>query len=171
MVSLPIYVGLVWFGLLAFYGISTLVGYCCGPQKGSLMKTRILDNRLSYTRKIELRRKGKKSCTVWITPILICLLVAKSLSTNNGEKSPLWWDGLGSHNSYLMPNPVYIKYTRFVNILLIMFLNKLEFNFLFLYTIKWFQVLLSNMNNSDSYKPFVCIQLNGFKYYNVTVTI
>ena len=45
------------------------------PRKGSLMKaqTCILDNRLYYTRKIELHRKGKKSRTVWITPILICL--------------------------------------------------------------------------------------------------
>ena len=45
------------------------------PRKESLMKTqtRILDNRLYYTRKIELHRKGKKSCTVRITPILICL--------------------------------------------------------------------------------------------------
>ena len=148
------------------------------PLKGSLMKTqtRILDNRLYYTRKIELHRKGKKSRTVRITPILICGIwcsphltgmcgtraffrwvraqghsphapgisqkclrhrrhshyykspgteihstrsvplitrpaevlpgtwrgiqrywsafqAAKSLSTNNGEKSPLWWDG------------------------------------------------------------------------------
>ena len=38
------------------------------------MKTqsRILDNRLHYTRKIELHRKGKKSRPVQITPILIC---------------------------------------------------------------------------------------------------
>ena len=44
------------------------------PLKGSLMKTqtRILDNRLYYTRKIELHRKGKKSHTVRITPVLIC---------------------------------------------------------------------------------------------------
>ena len=44
------------------------------PRKGSLMKTqtRILDSRLYYTRKIELHRKGKKSRTVRITPILIC---------------------------------------------------------------------------------------------------
>ena len=51
------------------------------PRKGSLMKTqtRIFDNRLYYTRKIELRRKGKKSRTVRITPILICPLAAKSL--------------------------------------------------------------------------------------------
>ena len=50
------------------------------PWKGSLMKTqtRILDNRLYYTRKIELHRKGKKSRTVRITPILICPLAAKS---------------------------------------------------------------------------------------------
>ena len=90
------------------------------PQKGSLMKTqtRISDNRWYYTRKIELHRKGKKSRTVRITPILICHLfvaashltrldtrskarrailichlAAKSLSTNNGENSPLCWDG------------------------------------------------------------------------------
>ena len=36
-------------------------------------QTRILDNRLYYTRKIALHRKGKKSRTVRITPILICL--------------------------------------------------------------------------------------------------
>ena len=66
--------------------------YLLWPRKGLLMKTqtRILDNRLYYTRKIELHRKGKKSRTVWITPILTC---KKSLSTNNSEKSPLWWDG------------------------------------------------------------------------------
>ena len=45
---------------------------CCGLGKGHLWKqTRILDNRLYYTRKIELHRKGKKSRTVRITPILI----------------------------------------------------------------------------------------------------
>ena len=43
------------------------------PRKGSLMKTQtwILDNRLYYTRKIELHRKGKKSRTVHITPIVL----------------------------------------------------------------------------------------------------
>ena len=47
--------------------------YVVAP-KGSLMKTqtRILDNRLYYTRKIEVHRKGKKSRTVRITPIVIC---------------------------------------------------------------------------------------------------
>ena len=62
------------------------------PLTGSLMKTqtRILDNRLYYTRKIVLYRKVKKSRTVRITPIVICFVVAKSLLTNNGEKSPLW---------------------------------------------------------------------------------
>ena len=50
------------------------VGNVLWPQKGSLMKaqTRILDNRLNYTRKIELHRKGEKSRTVCITPIVIC---------------------------------------------------------------------------------------------------
>ena len=52
-----------------------LMSYPLWSQKGSLMKTqtRILDNRLYYTRKIELHRKGKKSRTVRITLILICL--------------------------------------------------------------------------------------------------
>ena len=36
-------------------------------------QTRISDNRLYYTRNIELHRKGKKSLTVQITPIVICL--------------------------------------------------------------------------------------------------
>ena len=36
-------------------------------------QTRILDNRLYYTRKIDLHRKGKRSRTVRITPIVICL--------------------------------------------------------------------------------------------------
>ena len=35
-------------------------------------QTRILDNRLYDTGKIELHRKGKKSPTVRITPIVIC---------------------------------------------------------------------------------------------------
>ena len=43
------------------------------PRKGPRMETqtRILDNRLYYTRKIELHRKDKKSRTVRITPIFI----------------------------------------------------------------------------------------------------
>ena len=56
-------------------------------------QTRILDNRLSSTRKIELHRKDKESRTVRITPILIGPVAVKSLSTYNGEKSPLWSDG------------------------------------------------------------------------------
>ena len=45
------------------------------PRIESLIKTQtgILDNRLYYTTKIEIHRKGKKSRTVRITPILICL--------------------------------------------------------------------------------------------------
>ena len=52
------------------------------PRKGSLMKTQtwILDNRLYQTRKIALHRKGKKSRTVQLTPILICLLWQGNLS-------------------------------------------------------------------------------------------
>ena len=45
------------------------------PRKESLMKTqtRMFDNRLYYSRKLELHRKGKKSRTVRITPIVTCL--------------------------------------------------------------------------------------------------
>ena len=66
-------------GYMLKYG--DYVEKCCGPRKGSLMKTqtRILDNRLYYTRKIELHRKCKKSPTLRITPTLICSLAAKSL--------------------------------------------------------------------------------------------
>ena len=48
--------------------------YVFWPRKGSQMKTQtqILDNRLYYTRKIDLHRKGNKSRTVRITPIVIC---------------------------------------------------------------------------------------------------
>ena len=53
----------------------SVLTFRCSPRKGSLMKTQtqLLDNKLYYTRKIELHRKGKKSRTVRITPILICL--------------------------------------------------------------------------------------------------
>ena len=56
------------------YNSSVLIQDVLWPRKGSLMKTqtRILDNWLYYTRKIELHRKCKKSRTVRITPILIC---------------------------------------------------------------------------------------------------
>ena len=33
-----------------------------------------------------------------------------------------------------------------------------------LHTVKWFQIFLSNMNNSIYYKSFVCTLWNGFKY-------
>ena len=61
--------------------IMITINHLVVARNGSLMKTqtRILDNRLYYTRKIELHRKGKKSRTVRITTILICLLAAKSL--------------------------------------------------------------------------------------------
>ena len=60
------------------------------PRKGSLMKTqtRILDNKLYYTRKIELHRKGKKSRTVRITPIVTCpVFVAASHQTRLDTRS------------------------------------------------------------------------------------
>ena len=63
-------------GLLGYilYPHSTAVDKCCGPGKGHKWKTltQILDIRLYYIRKIELHRKGKKSRTVRITPIVIC---------------------------------------------------------------------------------------------------
>ena len=71
-----------------------LMTNCCGPRKGSLIKTqtRILNNRLYYTRKIDLHRKGKKSRTVRITPILICGIWWPSHLTGMCGTSPfLWW--------------------------------------------------------------------------------
>ena len=64
------------------------------PRKVSLMKTqtRILDNRLYYTRKIELHRKGKKSRTVQITLILICGIWWPPHPTGMCDTRPfLWW--------------------------------------------------------------------------------
>ena len=43
-----------------------------------------------------------------------------------------------------------------------LFLNKPEI--ICLHKDKWFQVLLSNINNLIQDKTFVCTQLNGFKY-------
>ena len=58
----------------SLFSFEFLVASMLWPRKGSLMKTqtRILDNSLYYTRKIELHRKSKKSRTVRITPIVIC---------------------------------------------------------------------------------------------------
>ena len=59
-------------------------------------QTRILDNRLYYSRKIELHRKGKKSRTVRITPILICpsvLITVRRVHYGEMSKAPtilLW---------------------------------------------------------------------------------
>ena len=62
------------------------------PRKGSLIKTqtRILDNRLYYTRKIESHRKGKKSRTVRITPILICSICCSPHLTGNCGTRPFF---------------------------------------------------------------------------------
>ena len=40
------------------------------------------------------------------------------------------------------------------NLLVLLFLNELEF--ICLHTVKWLQVLLSNINNSIQYSSFVC---------------
>ena len=63
------------------------------PQKGSLMKTQtcILENRLYYTRKIVLHRKGKKSRTVRITPILICGIWWPPHPTSMRGTGPFFW--------------------------------------------------------------------------------
>ena len=62
-------------------------------RKGSLTKsqTRILD-RLFYTRKIDLHRKGKKSRTVRITPIVNCGISWPPHPTGKcGTRPFLWW--------------------------------------------------------------------------------
>ena len=62
------------------------------PRKGSLIKsqTRILDNRLYYTRKIELHRKSKKSRTVHITPILISSICCSPHPTGKCGTRPFY---------------------------------------------------------------------------------
>ena len=49
------------------------------------------------------------------------------------------------------------------------FWNKPEL--ILLYTIKWFQVFLSNTNISIYNLSFVCRELNGYKYCSVSLTI
>ena len=69
--------------------------YLLWPRKGSLMKTqtRISDNRLYYTRKIELHRKSKKSRTVRITPIVICgIWCTPHLTGMYGTRPFFGWD-------------------------------------------------------------------------------
>ena len=101
------------------------------PRKGSLIKTqtRILDNRLYYTRKIELHRKGKKSRTVRITPVLICLLAANLSVLITVRK--VHYGEMGKTPTTPLPQSFY-----FLKVLLIFFLlgsiiNGSE-NFLFL---------------------------------------
>ena len=76
--------------------IDTIAAWKMWPQKGSLMKTqtRIFDNRLYYTRKIELHRKSKKSLSVRITPILICgICCSPHLTGKCGTRSFLGGSG------------------------------------------------------------------------------
>ena len=49
------------------------------------------------------------------------------------------------------------------------FLN--ESDLICLHTVKWFQVLICNTYNPISYYSFVCTQLNGFKYWYLTLII
>ena len=55
------------------------------------------------------------------------------------------------------------------HILLITILNDPEV--FFLQTVKWLQILISNMNNSNNFELFVYTKLNGFKHFYLTVTI
>ena len=48
-------------------------------------------------------------------------------------------------------------------------LNKPEL--ICLHTVKWFQSLISNGNNSIYYESFVCTQVNGFNYCCLTLII
>ena len=68
------------------------------PRKGSLMKTQtqILDNRLYFTRKIELHRKCKKSHTVQITTILISGICCSPHLTGKSGTRPIFQVGPGA---------------------------------------------------------------------------
>ena len=82
--------------LREYGGCCTFTNLLLTPRKESLMKTqtRIINNRLYYTRKIELQRKGKKSRTVRITPILICGICCSSHLTGKcGTKTFLGGSG------------------------------------------------------------------------------
>ena len=61
---------------------------------------------------------------------------------------------------------IYIKYKISKHISSITFLN--ESKLIFLHTIKWF---LSNTINSIYFYPFVCTQLNVFKYLTLTIQL
>ena len=55
------------------------------------------------------------------------------------------------------------------NLLLTLFLYMLEL--ICLHIVKWFQVLLFNINDSLPCYSFVCVKLNGFKYCYLIVVI
>ena len=80
-------------------------------------------------------------------------LFAPQTSSEDDGKMLVGFYGISTIVGYLIPNPVYIyiyiRYIWFVNILLITFLN--ESVLIFLHTVKWFQVLLLNTNNSIYY--------------------
>ena len=42
---------------------------------------------------------------------------------------------------------------------------------IYLHTVHWFQVFLSNTNNFIKYRSFVCTQISGFKYSNLTLIV
>ena len=85
---------------------------------------------------------------------LVCLA---TLMSSDRTKQICLWMTIYIFNIYMI-----YKY-----ILLITFLNEPDLIFC---TIKWFQVLLSNTNNSIYYLWFVCTQLIGIRYFYVTVT-
>ena len=63
-----------------------------------------------------------------------------------------WFYGLLIIVGHLMPNPVYTYILNMIgkHIRLVTFLKEPKLIF-FLHTVKWFQVFLSNMNNSIYY--------------------
>ena len=46
--------------------------------------------------------------------------------------------------------------------------KQMNWGLICLHTVKWFQVLLFNINNPNQYLSFVCMHVNGFKYCYLT---
>ena len=92
--SLYIYIKYIWFGLVGFYGISTIVGYLM-PKSGFFWLGWLLwhiNHFWSF---------NAKSCFhIYIKYIWFHLV---------------WFYGIWTIVGYLMPNPLYIKYLWFVD--------------------------------------------------------
>ena len=92
---------------------------------------------------------GHKYSSLDVIKILICLVGFYGISTVAG---------------YFMSNHLYIHILNiwFVNTFFITLWN--EIKHIIWYTFKWFQVFLSNTNNSINYWSFLCAQLNGYTH-------